>query len=173
MGDVSPATKGVVTVRRATPDDCDALVDLVRELNIYQNDPIEFFTEESVARDVFGPDAAVVALIGELDDRPAGYAFYHGAYESGWAVQGLYVSDLYVTENARRQGLAKALMAAIAREAKALGKNYLWWTSSAWNETAHEFYAAIGASSEPVIAHALTFEAFEALADEGESSTEP
>jgi len=164
-------TKAKVTVRRATPDDSGALVDLVRELNVYQDDPTEFFTEESVVRDVFGPDAAIVALVGELDGRPAGYAFYHGAYESGWAIQGLYVSDLYVTEDARRHGLAKALMAAIAREAKALGKNYLWWTSSTWNKTAHEFYAAIGAKPEPVIAHALTFEAFEALANEDDPTS--
>lgn len=160
-------SKGKVVVRPAVPEDRDAIAALVRGLNEIQNDPVENFTAESVDRDIFGADPSIEALIGELDGRSVAYAFFHGAYESGWAARGLYVSDLFVAPEGRRHGVARALMAAIAREAKARKKSYLWWTSSAWNAEAHEFYAALGANAEDVKAHALTFEAFEALAQEG------
>ena len=59
-------------------------------------------------------------------------------------------------------------MAAAAQAVRARGGVYLWWTSVNWNDGAQRFYATLGASDETVHAHALTFDAFERLADEGE-----
>jgi GNAT superfamily N-acetyltransferase len=68
----------------------------------------------------------------------------------------------------RRQGIGRALVAAVALRASREGRGYLWWKSRVWNEEAKQFYTALGATTEPVNAHALTFAAFDAMAKEGE-----
>jgi len=153
------------SIRAAVPADVPALAALGRELNAHQGDPVEHFTEEAVVRDAFGAPPAFDALVAEQGGRIVGYALFVDAYESGWAARGLYLGDLYVAPPARRGGIGRALVSALAREARARGKTYLWWVSKEWNAEAHAFYASLGAQSEPVVAHALTFEAFERLAD--------
>ena len=154
--------------RRATPAEADAVVELVRQHNAEQDEPTEHFTAESLIRDGFGDDATLTPLVAEQEGRLVGFALLHVAYEVPWAARGLYLTDLFVLPEARRHGIGRALVAACAREAKSQGRSYVWWVSKPWNEEARAFYDALGAITAPVNAHALTFEAFEALAGEGE-----
>lgn len=153
-------------IRRATPADADAVAGLVRQLNAQQGDPTEHFTTETLIRDGFGDDATITVLVAELDVRLVGYALMHVAYESAWAARGLYLADLFVVPDARRRGIGRALIAAAAREARDQERSYLWWASKPWNDEARAFFDALGAVTEPVNAHALTFDAFDALAGE-------
>lgn len=160
-----------VTVRPARPADADAVAALARELNTRMGDPVEHFTAERVAADAFGPEPAFELLVAEDGDGAlVGYALFVDAYETGWAARGLYVQDLYVSERTRRRGIGRKLVAALAAEARARGKTYLGWVSKAWNTEAQAFYRSLGAIEEPVVAHALTFAAFERLADEHEAT---
>lgn len=54
--------------------------------------------------------------------------------------------------------------------AKARGRTFLWRVSRGWNEEAQKFYASLGATNEPVMAHALTFSAFDTLASDGDEA---
>ena len=157
-------------VRRATPAEAEAVADLVRRHNAEQDEPTEHFTAESLIRDGFGDDATLTALVAEQDERLVGFALLHVAYEVPWAARGLYLTDLFVLPEARRQGVGRALVAACARESRDQGRSYVWWVSKPWNEQARAFYEALGAITAPVNAHALTFEAFEALSGEGEDA---
>lgn len=159
-----------VTVRPAMVDDLAALVEMAHALLIHHNRSTAYLTAEALRRDAFGPDADVQVVIAELDGAAAGFALYHDAYESDYAARGVYVCDIFVTEVARRHGVGRALMAAVARDAKSRGRTFLWWASQPWNTDAVAFYDSIGASTEPVNAHALTFEHFEALAREADQS---
>ena len=146
---------------------------MVRQLNAHQNDPAENFNTDVALRDALGPEAAVETLIAELDNTPVGYAFVLPAYESAYAARGLYVADFFVTEAARERGVGRVLVAACAALARRQSKTYLWWTSKAWNVDAQAFYRKLGANEEPVMAHALTFAKFDALAEEGEAHLTP
>ena len=117
-----------------------------------------------------GRDKLLEALevLAEHGRELAGYAFFLPAYETGYAARGLYLCDLYVMPERRRRGIGRALVAAVALRARQEGRGFLWWASRAWNDEAKRFYAALGAKTEPVNAHALTFDAFETLAKEGE-----
>ena len=88
---------------------------------------------------------------------------------SGYAARGIYLCDLYVVPHARRQKVGRALIAAVARRAQARGRTFLWWASRDWNVEAQAFYKTLGVRNEPVMAHALTFATFDALAGEGDS----
>lgn len=150
-------------IRTATRDDAAAIAALGRELNIHQKDPVEHFDETAVQRDGFGDDPHFEGLIAEQDGDPVGYALFHIAYETGQAARGLYMIDLYVKETAQRQGIGRALVAAVARTAKERGKAFVWWAAKDWNTDAQAFYRSLGAIEEPVVAHALFGDAFETL----------
>jgi len=154
-------------IRKAGIDDAAAIARLGHELNAHERDPVEHFTEEAVRRDGFGDEPQYEVYLAELDGAPVAYALFYDTYETGYAARGLYLCDLHVIASARRQGIARALVAAVARTAQERGKSFLWWASRARNQDAQAFYRSLGAIEEPVIAHALTDKAFAAVAREG------
>jgi ribosomal protein S18 acetylase RimI-like enzyme len=154
-------------IRPATPDDAPAIARLARGLNELHRDPLEHFTPEAVLRDGFGPSPCFSVLVADRGGAVVGYALYYDSYEPVYAARGLYLSDIFVDPDARRHGIGRALIAAVAREARGRGATFVGWVSRAWNTEAQAFYRTLGAIEEPVVAHAVAFEAFAALADDG------
>ena len=90
------------------------------------------------------------------------------AYETAYAKSGVYVQDLFVAPEARRRGVATALLAAAAADARRRGLEFIWWASRSWNTDSHAFFRSLATVEEPVIAFAVFGEQFTRLADEGE-----
>ena len=153
-----------VTIRAARRRDAGAIAGLMRDFAATQDRPTGLVTTTTVTRDVLGPGRVVTTHVAEAGGRPVGYVCFQPAYESAYAARGLYVCDLYVDAAMRRRGIARRLLASVAREAKALGLTYVWWVSIAGNDTAHRLYRSIANIEEPLIAHAVADEAFERLA---------
>jgi ribosomal protein S18 acetylase RimI-like enzyme len=164
MIEPSPPATGV-TFRPLREDDAPALAALGRDLNLHQGDPTEHLTEAAIRRLGFGADPAFEGFATEVEGRLVGYALFQIAFESGWAALGLHLSDLWVEPEQRRRGLGRGLVAAVAAKARRRGAGYLWWAVKPWNEPARAFYRSLGAVEEPVIACALTFAAFDRLAE--------
>jgi GNAT superfamily N-acetyltransferase len=158
-----------LTIRPARADDADALAALVRELNAHQRDPTDRFDAAVARRDGFGDPRRFETLLAEADGRPVGYALFLPAYESAYALAGLYVADLYVAPSHRRQGIGRALLAALAAEARARGLGFLWWVSREWNREAHAFFRRVAAVEDPVVAFATFGETLERLAAQDEA----
>lgn len=157
-----------LAIRLARLEDADLVAALVRELATQQGDPTGHISVERFRRDAFKPAPEFEVLIAERAGAVAGYAMFHLSYEPSYAARGVYLCDLYVRPEARRAGIGRALAAAVAARTKELGRTYVWWVAKDWNDTALAFYRSLGAIATPVVAHALTFEMFEALAREGE-----
>jgi GNAT superfamily N-acetyltransferase len=156
-----------LTIRAAREEDADTLAGLVRELNAHQGDPTDRCDAPVLLRDGFGPARRFEALLAEADGRPAGYALFVPAYETGYGLAGLYVQDLYVAPAHRRHGVGRALLAALAAEARTRGLGFLWWASRTWNTEAHAFFRRFATVEEPVLAFAAFGEKLEELAAEG------
>lgn len=159
---------GRVTVRAATAADAELLTAMIEELNLHQGEPTGHVTVDAVRRDGFGLQPEFRALIAELDGAPVAYALFHPTWSTEVGERGFYLYDLYVRESARGHGAGKALMAELARVAKAEGRTFLWWSSKPWNRQAQAFYAGLGGIEEDSRAHAIFGEPFERLAS-GES----
>ena len=155
-----------MTVRRATADDAAALHALILDLNRDQGDPTDLLTAEHVARDLIAAPATIVVVAEAPDGALIGYATAHPTYETGYAEHGLYVGDLYVAPAHRRQGTARALLAALARTGHARGARHLWLTAKQDNTAAHAFYRRLGSHGEAVIAFAVVEQDFRNLAAE-------
>jgi ribosomal protein S18 acetylase RimI-like enzyme len=158
-----------LVIRPARLEDAVLVAALVAELAEQQGDPTEHISCEAFKRDAFKPSPEFEVLLAEADGGVIGYALFHLSYEPSYSARGVYLCDLYVRPEARRRGIGRALAAAVAGRAKALGRSYVWWVSKPWNETALAFYRSLGVESTAVLAHALTFETFDALAAEGEA----
>jgi GNAT superfamily N-acetyltransferase len=159
-----PQARSQLRIRRAVAADAPTLTALIEELNVHQREPTGHVTVESVCRDGFGPRPEFQVLLAELDGEPVGYALYHPSWSTEVGERGFYVYDLYVRDGARGHGAGRALMAALAAQAKAEGRSFLWWSSKAWNRQAQAFYRGLGAIEEDVKSHALFGDAFDTLA---------
>jgi len=134
-----------VRVRRAAPGDVPEVLRMIRALAIYEHKPeaVEA-TEESLARMLFGEDPRVFADVAELDGRVVGLTVWFLNFSTWTGRYGIYLEDLFVDPEARRAGVARALFADLAREAKALGCARIDWAVLDWNEPAMDFYRSIG-----------------------------
>jgi GNAT superfamily N-acetyltransferase len=154
-------------VRRAEARDAEALSALGRALNQQQGDPTANFTAEAVKRDGFAGQPRFEAWVAMREDQIVGYALVvPAAYETGYAKAGVYLQDLFVVPGARRRGVGRALLAAVAHDARARGLEFVWWTSRTWNTEAHAFFRTVARIEEPVIAFAAFGNEFARLADE-------
>lgn len=152
-------------IRRARADDAPALRALIAGLNRDQGDPDELLTEDQVRDDIIA-GATTIAMVAETQGRLVGYATAHPTYETGHAERGLYVGDLYVDPTHRRQGIARGLLAAVARAGHAQGARHLWLTAKPANAAAHAFYRRLGSRGESVMAFAVVQQDFLNLAAE-------
>jgi ribosomal protein S18 acetylase RimI-like enzyme len=153
-----------VRVRRAGTADAHNLLALIAALNRDQGDPDGLLTEQALARDLIG---SAIVIVAEAPDRALiGYVTGHATYETGHAEKGVYVGDLFVAPAHRRQGIARALLAAMARAGHTQGARHLWLTAREANTAAHAFYRRLGAKGEAVMAFAVVYQDFLNLAAE-------
>ena len=136
----------MLTIRAATADDASLLAAMILELAEYDHLAHEAaVTPESIARDGFGARPKFRAVIAEIDGKPAGYAVFFEFYSTFQARAGLFLDDLFVRPQFRKQGLGQALLAHVARIA--WDENYfcMRWEVLDWNKPAIDFYTRLGA----------------------------
>ncbi len=135
-----------VTLRAAEARDVPLILQLIRELAIYEREPEAVVaTEEMLHEALFGDEPAAHTLIGELDGAAVGFALYFYNFSTWLGRRGIYLEDLYVTPEARGHGVGKALLQAVAKAAVEQGCGRYEWNVLRWNTPSIEFYEACGA----------------------------
>ncbi|MFC5064593.1 GNAT family N-acetyltransferase [Actinomycetospora atypica] len=155
-----------VTIREARPDDVDALVRFVHELAAYEREPEScHLTAAQLHTALFGDSPAVFAAVATVDDEVAAMALWFVTFSTWTGVHGIHLEDLYVSPAHRRHGLARALLADLARTCLDRGWSRLEWAVLDWNTPALDFYATL--SSVPTAGwttHRVDGDALRALA---------
>jgi GNAT superfamily N-acetyltransferase len=155
-----------IKLRRAGPSDAAAIARMSHDFRAALGEPPDLLDEAAVRRDGFGVSPEFEVILAEGENGAVGYALYFDSYEPTYAARGLYLADLYVDQAFRRQGIARALLAAVAAESRDRGRVFVWWVRLATNTAAHDFYASLGVNAVPMVAYAATeFSIFEQLAD--------
>ena len=135
-----------VTIRPAVAEDCERLMELIRELAVYEKAPdqvtvsLQHFVDSG-----FGPNPVWWAFVAEADGRVEGFALYYIRY-STWKGQKMYLEDILVTEKMRGMGLGNLLFERLLEEAKEKGLSGIIWQVLEWNEPAINFYKKYNAS---------------------------
>jgi GNAT superfamily N-acetyltransferase len=134
-----------IHVRPATAADAAVIVELVRELAIYEKQPLSVvkLTETDVLRDGFGAQRRFEVLLAECDDVVEGFALIFPNYSTWEGRAGIYIEDLFVRPRARGRGLGLRLLVAIAALAVQRGCARIDLNVLDWNPT-RVFYHRIG-----------------------------
>ncbi len=144
--------RGDVIVRGAVGADCGTLAAMIGALLSQHRTAVPGDLEGALRRDGFGDAPRFEALIaeggGQGDIKALGMALLYPVYRPSLAGHGLLMEDLFVLPGARRLGVGRALMAAIARLAKSRGCVYIEWLVEGGNRAGEAFYAAAGAHLE-------------------------
>ena len=127
-------------LRHGTPDDVPRILELIRELAIYEH--AEHEVETTVAQmleDGFGAHPVYGSLVAESNGLIVGIAVYYFRY-STWKGKRLWMEDLLVTESYRAQGIGKKLFFRVMEESIAQQCTGMMWQVLDWNKPSIEFY---------------------------------
>jgi GNAT superfamily N-acetyltransferase len=132
-------------VRRAVPDDAQAILTLVDALADYEKlaRPTPD-ARDRLIRDLFGPRPRMDCWLAFLDGYPAGYAFALESYSSFLALPTMYLEDLFVLPEYRSRKAGYALFGEVLSEARRRGCGRMEWTVLDWNQLAIDFYRKLG-----------------------------
>ncbi|HEU4472368.1 MAG TPA: GNAT family N-acetyltransferase [Flavisolibacter sp.] len=138
-----------ISIRKAEREDCARILELVKELAIYEKAPREVtVTLEHFEKSGFGSKPVWWAFVAEVDGWIEGFALYYIRF-STWKGQRMYLEDLYVTDEMRGKGLGKLLFDQLITEAKRRKLNGMMWQVLEWNEPAINFYKKYQTSFDP------------------------
>lgn len=134
---------GEIVVRTAVPDDAPALLPMFRAfygryLEVHDAEGIQ--SRLAAAADV---DTVLVAL---SHGQPAGFASLRVIPPIESPRPHAELSDIFVGEAFRRQGVGRALMSEAERLARERGCVRVHLTTDLWNDGARAFYHALGYS---------------------------
>jgi GNAT superfamily N-acetyltransferase len=154
-----------IALRIATAADCPLLAHLLNGLFAEIGLEQQLEAAARFSADGFGPNPAFTAVIAEHAGMPAGYALFWPTYHTESAARGGWLSDLYMVPKARRQGIARRLVAEVAARTAGWGGRYLVWLVDADNERARAFYRTLGTEWPNSIPCVCAGDRFQALAD--------
>lgn len=136
-------------IREAKKEDCSRLLELVKELALYERAPEEVTVTLSAMEEAgFGPRPVWKSFVAEKDGLIVGFALYYIRY-STWKGCRMYLEDLLVTESMRGQGIGKLLFDELLLECKRIHLNGMVWQVLEWNEPAINFYRKYQADMDP------------------------
>ncbi|MFP9114020.1 GNAT family N-acetyltransferase [Flavobacterium sp. RHBU_3] len=134
-----------MTIRRGQKEDMPAVLELIRELAIFEKEPdAVVITVADLERDGFGPQPLFETYVAEQNGEIIGMALFYYRY-STWKGKTIHLEDLIVKESHRGTGAGSALYAAVMEYAKSLGLRRVEWAVLDWNTPAINFYEKSGA----------------------------
>jgi len=137
-------------IRPATSADVPAIHGMIGLLAEYEKlAHLHVAGEAELAAALFGDRPAAEVLIACKNGTPAAFALFFHNFSTFLGRRGLWLEDLYVRPEHRRQGCAKALLAALAGLARERGCGRFEWAVLDWNASAIEFYQSLGATVLP------------------------
>jgi len=133
-------------IRDATPADLSLIVSLVRELAEYERLAHEAIaTEADFHVALFGPSPKAYALIVVHEGQPAGFALYFYNFSTFLGRPGIYIEDVFIRPEFRRNGFGRTIFKYLAQKALAEGCGRVEWWVLDWNAPAIDFYRGLGA----------------------------
>lgn len=138
-----------IIIRRARKSDCPRLLELIKELALYEKAPEEVtISLEHLAESGFGETPVWWGFVAEVQGVVEGFAIYYIRF-STWKGQRLYLEDIYVRDEFRGKGIGKMLFDQLIIESKERELKGMVWQVLEWNEPAIRFYNKYHANLDP------------------------
>lgn len=145
---VTPASEA--NVQPAVPEDVPVLFALIQALAEYENLAHEVVgTTAELHEHLFGERPYIEAVVARVGGQAAGFALFFHNYSTFLTKPGIYLEDLFVLPEYRRQGVGKALLVYLGKLALSRGCGRFEWNVLDWNAPAIAFYEQMGAQIKP------------------------
>ncbi len=119
----------------------DDFLGLIDKLADYENlAPPDDEAKQRLRRDCLGEHPKYQAVIGKVGDKSVSYCIYFFTYSSFLALPTLFLEDIFVLEEYRRQGVGKKMFTVLKVIAKHEGCGRIEFAVLKWNKSAQEFY---------------------------------
>lgn len=137
-------------IRAATPADLPRVLELVRELAVYEREPDAVTGTVGSYTACLFPEAPAAptawAHVAEVDGQVVGMAVWFLTFSTWTGRNGLWLEDLYVSPEHRGGGIGADLMGTLAALCLERGYPRMEWTVLDWNTPAIEVYRHVGAA---------------------------
>lgn len=135
------------TIRKATVEDMPSVLELIRELAVFEKEPIEVVevTVEDLEREGFGENPQFTCFVAEIETEIVGMALVYFRF-STWKGRTVHLEDLIVKDSCRGYGIGDLLYTEVMKYAKDQGVKRVNWVVLEWNEGAIRFYERTGAT---------------------------
>lgn len=132
-------------IRKGTQNDMANVLELIKELAIYEKEPDAVVIKESdLIRDGFGENPLFYTFVAEVNHEIVGVALYYYRY-STWKGKTIHLEDLIVREEMRGTGIGFELYSEIIKQGKKDNVRRIEWNVLDWNTPAIKFYEKSGA----------------------------
>lgn len=132
-------------IRKGTQNDMAHVLELIKELAIYEKEPDAVVIKESdLVRDGFGENPLFYTFVAEVNHKIVGVALYYYRY-STWKGKTIHLEDLIVKEEMRGTGIGFELYSEIIKQGKKDNVRRIEWNVLDWNTPAIKFYEKSGA----------------------------
>ena len=136
-----------LTVRLAAPTDLSQWEALWEGYNAFYERTVPPEGTRVTWSRFFDANEPVHALVAERDGRLLGLVHYLFHRSTGLIGPTCYLQDLFAAEEARGQGVGRALIEAVYERAKAAGSPLVYWQTHETNESAMALYDKIAKRS--------------------------
>ena len=122
------------------------IVRLIKDLARYERASDQVEVDNHDLHDaLFGASPHVYCHLVEDDGRVIAMAVWYLNFSTWLGTSGIYLEDLYVSDDARGRGAGTALMKELARVCAQKGYRRFEWSVLDWNTPSIRFYKSIGA----------------------------
>ncbi len=130
-----------LTIEPLAEDNFSDFVSLMEKFAEYENlEPPDEEAKRRLKQDGFSGNPAFEAYLGKVDGKAVGYITFFTTYSTFRGQPTLFLEDIFVLAESRRNGLGQKLFDFYLRQARERGCGRAEWCVLDWNEPAIQFY---------------------------------
>lgn len=145
-------SRAAVIIRPVHPSDHDAWAVLHRGYRDFYQHPDDDSAIERVWSWLLDDNHEVNGLVAEVDGRLVGITHYRRFARPSSGTVGIYLDDLFTSDDSRGLGVGRALIAAVTEIARSDGCSVVRWITSESNARARILYDAV-ATPMPLVTY--------------------
>ncbi len=132
-------------IRPARPDEAGVVLDLIKQLAIYERCENDVVADEATIRQSLFVERSAEVVLAEEEGMVVGFALFFHNLSTFVGRKGMYLEDLFVIPEKRGLGYGKALLKYVAKLAVQRNCSRMEWICLDWNEPSLRIYRSIGA----------------------------